>query len=247
MIATDPAEPPGIVLPWDTEFFGFRVGRLSSPRLTTASLNSALKWAKAERLRCAYFFADGECPSTLSLACEGGFKFVDVRMELSLAAGPMPALPPEAMFRPAAARDLPAIAALSRIAHLDTRFFKDENFPAAKAAELYVEWIHRDFKLHRVFTVPLTHEDIAGYITCEYDRTTKVGRIGLIAVTATRRRRGLGRALVAGALQWFWDSGCEEVRVVTQASNVAAQRAYQSLGFRTVNACATFHRWFQSP
>ncbi|MEY3774806.1 MAG: hypothetical protein RLZZ129_1586 [Verrucomicrobiota bacterium] len=246
MIAADLATPPGIVLPWDSEFFGFRIGRLKSQRLTGMSLSSALAWANAERLRCAYFFADAECPATLALAHEGGFKFIDVRMELALAKGQMPALPPPTAFRLAVAQDLPAIAALARTAHQDTRFFKDCNFPAAKAAEMYAAWIHRDFRLHRIFVAPGTHTDIAGYITCQHDKTMNIGQIGLIAVAATQRRQGLGRGLLAGALQWFRDSGCDAVRVITQASNVAAQRAYQSLGFRTAETCATFHRWFQS-
>ncbi len=245
MTAAEPAEPPGTVLPWDSDFFGFRIGRLKNSRLTADTLRSALAWARAERLRCAYFFADADCPTTLSLAHTGGFKFADVRMELALPLDDAPAFQPAAIFRPALAGELADIEALSRTAHRDTRFFKDDNFPATTAGELYAAWIRRDFKLHHIFVVPGARTAIAGYITCQHDEAAKVGRIGLIAVTAAERRHGLGRVLLTGALQWFRAAGCQEVRVVTQASNIAAQRTYQKLGFRTADTCVTFHRWFE--
>jgi ribosomal protein S18 acetylase RimI-like enzyme len=245
MAEAEPIDPPGSVLPWDSEFFGFRIGRLKSPRLTAGSLRAVLAWAAAERLRCAYFFAEPDCPVTLTLAQEGGFKFVEVRMELSVAlAAPTRAQTPAA-FRPAVAADLPAIEALSRAAHHDTRFFKDANFPADRAADLYAEWIRRDFRVHRIFVVPGVADGIAGYITCQADAAPDVGRIGLVAVAEAERRRGLGRVLVEGALHWFHRTGCKEARVVTHAANVPAQRVYQSLGFRTAETSATFHRWFQ--
>jgi ribosomal protein S18 acetylase RimI-like enzyme len=246
MAEAEPIEPPGTVLPWDSEFFGFRIGRLKSPRLTAGALRSTLAWAAAERLRCVYFFAEADCPVTLALAHEGGFRFVDVRMELSVKLTPQPGAATPAGLRPATAADLPAIEALSRVAHHDTRFFKDANFPADRAADLYAEWIRRDFRVHRIFVVPGVDAGIAGYITCQVDAIPDVGRIGLVAVAESERRRGLGRVLVAGALQWFQGAGCREARVVTQASNVPAQRVYQALGFRTAETCATFHRWFQS-
>lgn len=236
--------PPGVVLPWDTEFFGFRIGRLNSRRLTSESLRSVLAWANAERLRCAYFFAEADSPDTLARAQEGGFKFVESRMELSVELAAPAATPTPAAFRPAVVADLPAIEALSRAAHHDTRFFKDANFPATRAADLYAEWIRRDFREHRIFVVPGAAAGIAGYITCQADAAPGVGRIGLVAVAEAERRRGLGRVLVAGALDWFHRTSCKEARVVTQAANVPAQRVYQSLGFRTAETCATFHRWF---
>jgi dTDP-4-amino-4,6-dideoxy-D-galactose acyltransferase len=237
---------PGSVLPWDSEFFGFRIGRLESRRLTASTLHTALTWAVAERLRCAYFFADATCPETLSHAHEGGFRFVDLRMELAVTLNGTAPHATAAEFRPATAVDLPVIESLSRIAHHDTRFFKDTGFPANQAAELYVEWIRRDFRVNRIFVVSDRVNGIGGYVTCQADEDPTVGRIGLIAVAETERRRGLGRELVNGALQWFQHNGCTEVRVVTQASNIPAQRVYQALGFRTSETSATFHRWFKT-
>lgn len=240
----EPAGSPGLVLPWDSEFFGFRIGRLTLRQLTPQTLQSVLAWAAAEKLRCAYFFADPDCPGTLTLAHEGGFKFVDVRMDFAADLAPPDGATGSAGLRPATAADLPALEALSRISHQDTRFSKDLNIPAARAAELYAEWIRRDLREHRILVAPGANSAVAGYVTCQTDPTTGLGRIGLIAVAGSERRRGIGRILTAGALEYFRQAGCRHARVATQASNVPAQRLYQSLGFRTAETCATYHRWF---
>lgn len=236
-------DAPGTLLPWDTEFFGFRVGRLHARRLTPATQATALAWAAAERLRCVYFFADPTCATTIACAHAGGFKFVDVRMDFAatLAAN---AGEPDPRLRDAAPGDLPAIEHLARIAHQDTRFFKDSEFPVNRCADLYAEWIRRDLERHHVMVASADADGPAGYVTCQVDPATQTGRIGLIAVAAGARERGLGRALVGGALQHFRQAGCRRVMVTTQASNVPAQRLYQGMGFRTAETAATFHRWF---
>lgn len=244
MSVPEPLASPGRVLAWDSDFFGFRIGRLHGHQLTADSARAALAWAESERLRCLYFSAAPEDPVTLEQAHAGGFKFVDLRVELSLPlAGPTGGGP--AAIRPAVAGDLGAVEALSRVAHHDTRFFKDPGFPRDRASDLYAAWIRRDFREHHLLVAEAAGT-VAGYISCQTEGTPAIGRIGLVAVDASARRHGMGRALVAAALGWFHRQGCGEARVVTQASNVAAQRVYQALGFRTAETSATFHRWFSA-
>lgn len=242
-----PATPPTGLLPWDTDFFGFRIGRANVDRLTPALVQSLLSWSAAEQLRCLYLSADPSDGTTLSLAHKAGFQFVDVRLDFALglshpAVAPAAATP-AAEVRIATAADLPACELLARTAHTDTRFFKDTRFPADRAAELYAEWIRRDFRLHRVLTSGAPGSPDS-YVTCQLDPATREGRIGLIAVAPAARGRGCGGTLVRAALDFFQRSGCLSVRVATQASNLSAQRLYQAHGFRTAEASATFHRWF---
>lgn len=245
MSRVEPLPPPAVFLPWDTEFFGFRIGRVTANRLTPDILRAVLSWSEVEQLRCLYLSADPDCSTTLTLAHEGRFKFVDIRLDLAIDLERSPPLPASACFRAISAEELPALETMSRMAHTDTRFFKDMGFPQARAAELYVEWIRRDYRVHRIFTVESTHPTtLAGYVTCQIDVSSRAGRIGLIAVAENERGCGYGRALVQGALHWFRESGCREVKVATQASNVAAQRLYQSAGFKTAAVSATYHRWF---
>lgn len=235
-------------LPWDTEFFGFRIGRANSSVLTTGALSEILRWGATERIRCLYFSADGESAETLALAATGGFQFVDARLDFRLPLGVQTTRPATTTsVRHVLPTEIEGIATLAKRSHLDSRFFKDRGFPVDRAEALYAEWIRRDHRQHMVLVaIPPGGVNPIGYVTCQIATPRQTGRISLIAVDPTRHGRGIGRALVEAALKWFRAAECSEVLVTTQASNVAAQRLYQSAGFRTASSSVWFHCWFPS-
>mmetsp|Transcript_30430 Transcript_30430/g.46068 ORF Transcript_30430/g.46068 Transcript_30430/m.46068 type:complete len:172 (-) Transcript_30430:1326-1841(-) len=55
----------------------------------------------------------------------------------------------------------------------------------------------------------------------------ETGYIGMLAVMASHRRQGIGKALVRRVLQRMRDLGCASVTLETEVSNVAAQHLYQ--------------------
>jgi len=58
------------------------------------------------------------------------------------------------------------------------------------------------------------------------------GYIGMLAVTESFRRRGIGQALVQRVLERMKSMGCVSAMLETEVSNKAAQRLYQDrLGF----------------
>src|SRR5688572_28289769 len=84
MTPPDAPAAPAVFLPWDTEFFGFRIGRVTPNQLTADIVSALLAWSATEHIRCLYFFAAPHCATTLSLAHEAGFKFIDVRLDFAL-------------------------------------------------------------------------------------------------------------------------------------------------------------------
>jgi len=48
------------VLPWDSEHFGFRVGRADAPPLQAGDIVRAVSEAEQQRLRCLYLLADAQ-------------------------------------------------------------------------------------------------------------------------------------------------------------------------------------------
>lgn len=248
MTGSPAGHEPCTLLPWDTEFWGFPVARLNGSTLAAAAMPKVNEWCAAHGVRCLYFLAAGSCPRTLGLAHEHGFRFVDVRVELSLAAAAprgSAATPGSAVVRPAAAADLPELRELAALSHHDTRFFKDDRFDAGRAADLYRQWIERDFARHTVLVSEAASDPgrASGYISCERDEAVGVGRIGLVAVAAEHHGCGHGTALLEAALQWFAAARLDTVRVVTQATNVAALRLYERCGFLTSAVNVWFHRW----
>jgi len=66
-----------------------------------------------------------------------------------------------------------------------------------------------------------------------------VGAIQNVAVLPEYRRRGLGKALVLGALQGFQCAGVKRVTLEATTENVSAVNLYQRLGFTTFHV---YHR-----
>jgi dTDP-4-amino-4,6-dideoxy-D-galactose acyltransferase len=101
------ATPPCEVLPWDSGFFGCRVGRVLAGRLDRAGLAAVDSWCREQAIDCLYFLADSEDPATAALAEEGGFRLVDLRVTLERPLTPDPSpipSPPPGEGRPFASQ-----------------------------------------------------------------------------------------------------------------------------------------------
>jgi dTDP-4-amino-4,6-dideoxy-D-galactose acyltransferase len=239
---TERAADPGLVLEWDSAFWGVTVGRVRQDILTPERWAAVDAWARARNVDCLYFLAAPDDPETVGVAQEARFRLVDVRVELDR---PPAESEPAARVRPHRPQDLQTLRAIARTSHGITRFYADPNFPRERCDDFYDTWIVRscDGWADTVLVGELDGS-IAGYVSCHVDAASNRGSIGLIAVRAAARGRGMGRDLVLGALGWFRDRGCAEVAVVTQGANVAAQRVFQACGFRTASTGLWFHRWY---
>jgi ribosomal protein S18 acetylase RimI-like enzyme len=65
------------------------------------------------------------------------------------------------------------------------------------------------------------------------------GNLISLAVDPDYHHRGIGKALVARAVEWFRAQGCQYVEVTTDQNNIAAIRTYEGAGFRTIYASLT--------
>jgi dTDP-4-amino-4,6-dideoxy-D-galactose acyltransferase len=236
--------PPCEVLIWDSEFFGCRVGRVLGGRLDRERVAAIEAWCHAEAIDCLYFLADSGDPVTAVLAEEAAFRLVDLRVTLGRSLADCD--PPEAVsrIRPARADDVPELRRIAAVSHHDSRFYADPHFDHGRCDELYATWIEKSCREDMVL-VGEQGERPAGYISC--GTSGEDGQIGLLAVSAAARGRGLGRALVGAALRWFVDHGAARVHVVTQGRNTRAQRLYQAHGLLTDSIGLWFHRWRDRP
>jgi ribosomal protein S18 acetylase RimI-like enzyme len=228
-------------LEWDSRFFGVEIARVEGGSLDAAGVAAVDRWSADRRIACLYFLADEPGAST-ACAERAGFRLIDVRVELAHALAP----PPDARdsrIRPAVADDVSALRAIARTSHRDSRFYRDERFPRDRCDALYETWIEQSCDGGAAAVLVADVDDrVAGYVTCERPAAS-AGRIGLFAVAEADRGRGVGRALVAGALSWLAASGATTVDVATQGRNVEAQRLYQVAGFRTAALRLWYHRW----
>ena len=81
---------------------------------------------------------------------------------------------------------------------------------------------------------------VAGYVVAH--RAADEGEILNLGVAAAHRRQGIGRALVERVLQALAERGVRTVYLEVRASNAAARRLYESLGFGEVARRARYYR-----
>jgi len=235
-------------LPWDTEFFGVRIARVCAHALTPESAAPVDHWCQDNDIRAIYFLANSNEPAALQTAAQSGFQLVDIRVTLQLdPARPISSqVPAAAKIRMVRAEDLPALQAIARTAHQDTRFFSDPNFSRERAQDLYAAWIELEAhgRAQQVLVAEDSSAQAVGYISCHFSEPATSGQIGLVGVAAPARGRGIGRSLVLAATNWFIRQGARQVTVVTQGRNVAAQRLYQRCGFVTQDLQLWYHKWY---
>lgn len=232
------------LLPWDSAFFGRRIGRVLPTRLRADTWAAAAAQAGRLRVECLYLLAEADDAATVAIAEAAGFALHDIRVTYGRDVGPglaAPALPHPASVRPAEPGDAPALAAIARRSHAESRFYADARL-APRAPELYATWLDKSLggEADAVLALCWAGEP-SGYLTCHV--ADGVGQIGLVAVGEALRGRGMGLALVGCALSWFAARGARRVTVVTQGRNRAAQRLYQRAGFLTDSVQLWYHRW----
>ena len=237
------------LLPWDTQFFGLKIGRVLPSRLDAASLQAIASLAEREQFRCLYFQAEPDDAETVNLAEKGGFHLVDVRIVLEHPFDGRPApvprypIPEDILLMSPRSKDMPALEKIAvEIGHT-SRFRFDRRFPPDAYARLYRAWLHKALADdHDSVIVAHLSQQPVGLIACGI-QGDEVGVIQLAGVQSGTRGRGVGTALVQGALDWFRARGVRRAEVVTQARNVPAQRLYQQMGFFTRRMTLYYHKW----
>jgi ribosomal protein S18 acetylase RimI-like enzyme len=239
------------LLEWDSAFFGTTIARVLSPALDVTAAEGVDRWCRKRGVKCIYFLCKGDDPVSAAAAEGAGYQLVDIRVslqkKLDLVFSPPP--PTESSdgslgVRPVQRSDLAILRELAGANHVHSRFFRDLHFPRDKAAELYSVWIEKCCTEGDDTVLVAEYEgQLAGYICfrCERD---KRGLIVLAGVAKSARKKGVGSLLVREADAGFEQRGARDVSVVTQGSNIPAQRLYNSFGYFPVSVDLWFHKWY---
>lgn len=237
-------------LPWDSEFFDLPIGRIIPLTLNKKQAAATLEEAAAEGLRCLYFEADSDDPTTVSVVEEHGFHLVDVRVVLEHPFDDRPApvprypIPSALVIGPPKKEEMARLQDISAQIGLTSRFHFDLNFGPAESERLYRLWIKNacDGFADVVFIARWQPDgEAAGLISCTV--SDGIAHIQLAGVHLDHRQRGVGTGLVQAALDWAKAQDAAAMQVVTQARNVPAQRLYQQMGFFTRSMTLYYHKW----
>ncbi len=238
-------------LSWDTTFFGFRLGRVKGQVLDADRCQLVDDWAAANEIAVLYFLANSDDAQVIRVAEANQFHLTDVRMtfDYRVPSQPVDRLPTQLLMRPSTADDMQPLIDISRDAYIHSRFYHDPHFTPAQCSALYQTWIRRsclEDYADAVWVAELAGQTV-GYVTCHLDQQIKDGSIGLVGIAEQARGQRVGEQLVHRALLWFAEQGMATVSVVTQGSNIAAQRLYQKCGFASRSLQLWYHKWYVNP
>jgi ribosomal protein S18 acetylase RimI-like enzyme len=232
-------------LDWDSQFFGCRIGRVTSQKLTPSSLAQIGSLAKESRLDCLYFLAASNDDSTVQLAEHENFHLVDLRITLQIShLHSLELSKSNIAIDYASVADLPALRLIAAENHTLSRFFTDTHFAHQKCRELYAIWVEK--AVRDPDTCVFTWR--AGGEACAYV-TAKIcpegsGEIDLVGIAPQYQGRGLGPQLIVQALRYFQQQKVDRVTTVTQGRNVHALKLYEKCGFSIASIELWYHKWF---
>ncbi len=148
-----------------------------------------------------------------------GFRFLEDIVTLRRGDQPLPPLmlPEGVTIRMLHNDDLTRIAAVDRAAF-------------APPWQMSAQEVYHAAQIAGYCTVAQIGTQIIGYQLCTvYFDGSHLARL---AVLPSMQGRGIGRALVSGAIQHFTARGIPAMTVNTQANNIQSQRVYTRLGFK---------------
>ena len=237
-------------LEFDSKLFGVGVGRVSATELTDELAKNCCDWAGENSVKCLYYLCSASDSNSIQIAQRHGFQLADVRLTFSISLPgahtdqPLESHSPvDIEVRHYRTGDLPALLPIASTSYGDTRFYQDLRFNREACDRLYEIWLEKSCNgyANAVFVADNGREPV-GFITCHL-MPDNAGNVGLVGVSDTAKGRGIGRALVQAALEWFTEQSRSYITVVTQERNVAAQKLYQRCGFSLQNTDLWFHRW----
>lgn len=233
-------------LPWDSNFFRYRIARVNPTRLSDENIDMILQWCQKNQIECLYFLADSDHPKTVQLAENHGFRFVDIRTTLHMTIKELSSVRTKtAIIRNYYPPDLPELIDIARISFTQSRFYADPRFSLEASDLLYETWVENEVSANPdgIFVAERDGQ-IAGFITCQISIERDMGIIGLIGVSASSRRMGIGQSLIDQTVRWVHEHGAKQIIVVTQGGNIPALRLYEQAGFLTQQLQLWYHKWF---
>lgn len=239
-----------VFLPWDSKFFGYKVGKIVLPHdcesSTAISFAESVKVAaRAEGYNLVYAFCSPKLiQANLRFLQELGYRPVNGKRDYLKKLNSSSGIGELGVCQIEECHQLSeSLLKLGFQSGSLSRFKTDPEFIHNEFERLYAEWVSQSVRdISKITTFVFGNREApSGFITVE--RNGKAFRIGLLSVDQNSRRLGVGRLLVSYVERWAWQKGCETLSVATQPENHVACSFYEKCGFHMVSEVSIFHLW----
>ena len=233
-------------LPWDSSFFGLDVGRVTVPCDWTGHSLELKALIRDSSLDLAYVLVPESLPEPEKTVVQ------DVLVELSgvlydkrtvfrkrfgeRASGARTA----AVFATRLSAPLEELAYASGVY---SRFALDPRL-APFFRPMYRLWLEKELANGKVFVWP---DAAAPQGMATISVRDGEGKIGLVAVDAESRGKGIASRLMAAVDAWLQEQGVGVCEVATQGKNLPAQALYRKAGFFCCDQQDVWHVWRREP
>lgn len=230
-------------LDWDSQFFNYKVALLDSEKIQSeADVNVCLKELKKMQYRLAYIFIPSQNSKLNEIVKQQGGILVDAKTTYATSSirGEEVSTNIISFLDNKPGKDLLDLAIESGIY---SRFSKDKNFKNNEFGRLYTEWITNSVNRKIADEVLVYNENnkISGFVTLKADGSN--GKIGLIAVSAALRGKGIGRELMKASHNWYLSKKLTTATVITQGENKPACKLYEKCGYHISEVQNVYHFW----
>ena len=239
---------PYKILEWDSNFFGYNVGMVLQPFFNFDELRDVLQNLKNENVKLVYWSPQNginKKEDIEKIASLGG-RLVDIKTVYQYNLDGKSAdeyKTDERVKEYAETVTHPDLINLAFESGVKSRYKVDERIGHENFVKLYTIWMEQSVtkKIAKTILVSVDRERYTGMITL--GEKDGAGNIGLVAVDALQRGKGLGYALFQGMFRWFIEHGYKKISVVTQEANESACKFYERTGFEKISAQEFYHFW----
>jgi len=135
------------------------------------------------------------------------------------------------------------LLALAFVSGEYSRFCRDEHFSRHDYERLYKIWLDRslDGSIAETVVVVRKQGHIAGFATAQ--RTQNEIKIGLLAVSPSFQRQGVGAELLRQVESFAIQSSLNSISTQTQNDNLPAVHFYKKHGYRVTDRTYVYHYW----
>jgi dTDP-4-amino-4,6-dideoxy-D-galactose acyltransferase len=230
------------ILNWDSDFFGFKVAKVSGQSVDENSYKNLLDDLKSNGIRLTYLvlnLTDKESNNVI----QEHIQPIDIKVTCVNNLIQNNSISSDNIYEYIDTKPTEELKSLALDAGKFSRFRLDKRFIKGTYDALYSKWLINSLnkKIANHVFVYEEEKNILGFITVKISGET--GTIGLVAVSENARGRGIGKSLIMYLLSFLKSKNINSCSVATQGANSGALKLYKSCGLVPVLHEAYYHIW----